>query len=198
MSAASARYSDIYTMGQWIRHPVFTVMLGAVAAILVAGCLNTSNIRSPRGSADADAHNFEPVHDIPIPAGSTLDNDRSLILSTETQWTGRVVLNASSNMAKIFAYYAKQMRKLGWQPITSIMGENSVQTFIQGDRTATVQIDPGTLIGSTITVTMAPRQPSQITGIDRPVQDTSLQADRLPQRPGRSAPHRPQQAGAPR
>ena len=172
-------------------------MLCALAAVLVAGCLNTSDIRSPRGSADADAHEFEPVHDIPIPAGSTLDNDRSLILSTEKQWTGRVVLNAGSSMSKIFAYYAKQMRKLGWQPITSIMGENSVQTFIQGSRTATVQIDPGTLTGSTVTVTMAPRQPGQITGIDRPVQDTSLQADRLPPRPGK-APYHPQQAGVAR
>lgn len=154
--------------------------LTAAALLLAGGCSNQSVIQGPKGSSDAETAKFEPIRDVPIPAGSSLDNDKSLILSNEKEWTGRLVLKADPTMPKLFAYYAQQMRSLGWQPVASVMGETSVQTFVQGQRAATVQIRPATLMGSIVTVTMAPRHAAD--GIDTQaiVPDRAIQSDRLP------------------
>jgi hypothetical protein len=154
--------------------------LTAAVLLLAGGCANQSMIQGPKGSSDAETAKFEPIRDVPIPAGSSLDNDKSLILSNEKEWTGRLVLKADPPMPKLFAYYAQQMRSLGWQPVASVMGETSVQTFVQGQRAATVQIRPATLMGSIVTVTMAPRHAAD--GIDTQaiVPDRAIQSDRLP------------------
>ncbi len=155
-------------------------VLTAAVLLLAGGCANQSVIQGPKGSSDAETAKFEPIRDVPIPAGSSLDNDKSLILSNEKEWTGRLVLKADPTMPKLFAYYAQQMRSLGWQPVASVMGETSVQTFVQGQRAATVQIRPATLMGSIVTVTMAPRH--AVDGIDTQaiVPDRAIQSDRLP------------------
>lgn len=157
------------------------ILLMPLLAFFLAGCFfNTAKIRSPRGGTNAEASKFEPVHDIPIPANSNLDHDKSLVLSTKNQWIGRMVLDVESSMAKVFSYYASHMAGMGWEPVSSILAENSVLTFVQGERVATVQITPGTLSGAIVTVTMTPRQPPDLAGAERAVQDTSVQADRLP------------------
>ena len=151
-----------------------------VAALLLAGgCANQSLIQGPKGSADAETAKFEPIRDIPIPTGSTLDNDKSLILSNEKEWTGRVVLKADPPMPKLFAYYAQQMRSLGWQPVASVMGETGVLTFVQGARAATVQIKPGMFTGSIVTVTMAPRHDADGMATQAIAPDQSVQSERL-------------------
>lgn len=151
----------------------------SIAALLVAACSNQSLIQGPKGSAGADTARFEPIRDIPIPTGSTLDNDRSLILSNEREWTGRLVMKADPSMPQLFAYYAKQMRSFGWEPVASIMGETSVLTYVQGQRAATVQIRPATLQGSIVTVTMAPRHSADPTATQAGVPDRSIQTDTL-------------------
>lgn len=157
------------------------ILFMPLLAMFLAGCIfNTHKIRSPRGGTNAEAAKFEPVHDIPIPANSNLDHDKSLVLSTKEQWIGRLVLDVESSMAKVFTYYASHMAGLGWEPVSSILAENSVLTFVQGERVATVQISPGTLSGAVVTVTMTPRQPPDLAGAERAVQDSSVQADRLP------------------
>lgn len=160
------------------RIPSFRTALAIIAAFLVPGCSSQTLIQSPKGSADAESAKFEPIRDIPIPEGSSLDNDRSLILSNEKEWTGRLVLEADPGMPKLFAYYAQHMRSFGWQPVASIMGETSVLTFVQGQRAATVQIKPAMLFGSVVTVTMAPRH-AAISATQPAISDQSVRADRL-------------------
>jgi len=163
-----------------VRKSSFAILAAAIFVALTAGCSNQSLIQSPKGSAGADTARFEPISDIPIPTGSTLDNDKSLILSNEREWTGRLVMSAGPSMPQLFAYYMKQMPSFGWQPVASIMGETSVLTYVQGQRAATVQIKPAMIQGSTVTVTMAPRHSSDVTGSQAYSPDRSIQSDSLP------------------
>ena len=163
-----------------IRKPALAILVAALAVALVAGCSNQSVIQSPKGSDGADTARFEPIRDIPIPTGSTLDNDRSLILSNEREWTGRLVIKADPSMPQLFAYYMKQMQSFGWQPVASIMADTSVLTYVQGQRAATVQIKPAMLQGSIITVTMAPRHSTDVAGSQALTPDRSIQSDSLP------------------
>jgi len=159
---------------------ILPAILAAVALLLAGGCANQSLIQGPKGASDAETAKFEPIRDIPIPTGSTLDNDKSLILANDKEWTGRVVLKADPSMPKLFAYYGQQMRNLGWQPVASVMGETGVLTFVQGARAATVQIKPAMFGGSIVTVTMAPRHDASGFGTQAVVPDQSIQAERLP------------------
>ncbi len=112
------------------------------------------------GGAES-APDFRPVSDIPIPEGASLDNERSLILSSRDQWTGRIVMKVSQSPSKAFAFYQREMPAFRWDPVMSVQSEISVLTFIREDRAATVQVQPRTIGGALIIVTIAPRQAGQ-------------------------------------
>lgn len=50
------------------------------------------------------------------------------------------------------------MPKFGWQPVMSVQSGVSILMFIRGERAATIQIERRTLRGSTVSITVAPRQ----------------------------------------
>ncbi len=108
-------------------------------------------------SSDQPA-NFQLVTDIPVPAGASMDNDRSLILSDRDRWIGRVVLTVGNSANETTAFYQAQMPNFGWQPLMSVTSEISVMTYLRGDRVATVQIERRTVYGAVVSVTVGPRQ----------------------------------------
>lgn len=133
-------------------------LAGLVAALLLAGC-TTNNIKLPATQGeDAPLPEFSLVTDIPIPTGATLDNERSLILSDRDRWTGRVVLKLWKQPAESTAFYQSQMPVFGWEPVMSVTSTISVLSYTRGDRAATVQIEKSNLWGTTVLVTVAPRQ----------------------------------------
>lgn len=104
------------------------------------------------------APDFRPVTDMPIPQDATLDTERSLILSSRDQWTGRIVMKVGLTPGKTFAFYQQEMPSFRWQPVMSVQSETSVLAFTRGDRAATIQIQGRTIGGSLVIVTVAPRQ----------------------------------------
>ncbi|MGE5503730.1 MAG: hypothetical protein ACM31L_04840 [Actinomycetota bacterium] len=133
------------------------VVLSVVLALPLIGCSRGTNVPSTSAAGEA-LPNLQLVTDIPIPPNSTMDNDRSLILSDRDRWTGRVVLKQSQSPSEITAFYQQQMPNFGWQAVMSVASEISVMTYTRGDRAATVQVERGTVYGSTVLVTVAPRQ----------------------------------------
>ncbi|CCG41035.1 conserved exported hypothetical protein [Magnetospirillum molischianum DSM 120] len=131
------------------------VRLIATLAILLplltqTGCTRSS---SPTNSGDPQL-----VTDIPLPSGAGIDQDRSLILSDRDRWTGRVVMVLTNSANDMTNFYQTQMPNFGWQPVMSITSEASILTYLRGDRAATVQIERRTVLGSVVTITVAPRQ----------------------------------------
>ena len=114
-----------------------------------------ATVRSGDAPAAAD---FQPVTDIPIPEDATMDTERSLILSNQDHWTGRVVMKVGLSAPKAFAFYQQQMPNFRWVPVMSVQSDISVLAFTRDDRAATVQVQPRTISGSLVTVTIAPRQ----------------------------------------
>ncbi len=136
-------------------------MAGLLATLLAAGC--GSSTRLPATAAgDTVPVEFSLVTDIPIPAGAEMDNERSLILSDRDRWTGRVVMKLGRSAAEATAFYQTQMPGFGWEPVMSVTAGTSVLSYIRGDRAATVQIEKSQLWGSTVLVTVAPRQAGTI------------------------------------
>ncbi|PPR18730.1 MAG: hypothetical protein CFH37_00309 [Alphaproteobacteria bacterium MarineAlpha9_Bin7] len=109
------------------------------------------------GEADLQA-TFQPITDVPIPPGTTLDAQNSLILGTGDQWTGRLVLKLNKSHSEAFALYTTQMPQFGWKAIASIQSETSLLTFVRGNRATTIEIIEGRATrGCLVRITMAPQ-----------------------------------------
>ena len=109
------------------------------------------------GEADLQA-TYQHIADIPIPSGTTIDAQTSLILGSGDQWTGRLVLTLNQSHSEAFTLYTTQMPQFGWEAIASVQSETSFLTFVRGDRVATVEIIEGRAIrGCLVRITMAPQ-----------------------------------------
>ncbi len=109
------------------------------------------------GEADLQA-TFQPITDVPIPPGTTLDAQNSLILGTGDQWTGRLVLKLNKSHSEAFTLYTTQMPQFGWKAIASIQSETSLLTFVRGNRATTIEIIEGRASrGCLVRITMAPQ-----------------------------------------
>lgn len=134
----------------------------------LAGCTQGTMLQPTTSASDDEvSKNFALLTDIPIPPGASLDVERSLILGDLDRWTGRVFLKVGQPPAKIFAIYQTEMANFGWQPILSVQAGTSVLAFTRSERAATVQIESQTLGGSTVSVTVAPRQNGAVPGTQR-------------------------------
>ena len=133
-------------------------LLFLAAALALAACSRGTMLPANSSATSDQPVNFQLVTDIPFPTGATMDNDRSLILSDRDRWTGRVVMTLNNSANEVTAFFQAQMPNFGWQPMMSVTAETSVLTYLRGDRAATVQIERRTVYGTTVSVTVAPRQ----------------------------------------
>jgi len=135
------------------------VAAGIWLAGFLAGCTSSPMVSSPGTKESLEPSKFEPLTDIPIPSGSKLDPDNSLILGGPENWVGRAVLNVNLSMADATVFYQKQMPSFGWDLVTVTQGKITSMTFTRPERVASLQIEPKTFGGSSVTIIMAPRQP---------------------------------------
>lgn len=140
-----------------------------MVSLLLAGCGSRLPLPNAQTGDPKQPPEFSLVTDIPIPAGATMDADRSLVLSDRDRWTGRVVMKTWSPAAEAAAFYQREMPAFGWEPVMSVTSEISVMSYLRGDRAATVQVEKANLWGSTVLVTVAPRQ----TGMPQPRQSVA-------------------------
>ncbi len=154
-------------------HQAFAI---AFVTLLLGACGLTSQTASTGAQTSGNSGNATPgpgftrFTDIPMPANNTIDLERSLILGTDQQWTGRLVITSGSNVADMYEFYRREMPNFSWSEVTTVRAANSVLVFEQGARVVTVQITPsrGITGGSIVDVTMTPRG-----GIAGPPQRTS-------------------------
>jgi len=146
------------------------VLAFTIAAILATGCQSLGSGTSAATGEKAIAEkstgatlqttpNYQPVTDIPIPASTRINTERSTILGNGDRWFGRMILVLDRPTTQAFAYYQEQMGTFGWEAVTAIQGKVSTLSFTRGDRAATVEIGPSGLRSSEVTVTVSPRQP---------------------------------------
>ncbi len=118
------------------------VHLLLIVCLIVAltGCTasNQTSIRSP------DSHNsFTSFDNFPLPDGSRLDMERTLVLGTDVSWTGRLTFFTSNEPAKVYEFYLTEMPRAGWREIMTVRSAASHLVFDSPNRTATIAIEPG-------------------------------------------------------
>ncbi|HUW51204.1 MAG TPA: hypothetical protein VMV75_09345 [Sulfuricella sp.] len=142
--------------------PRSVLMLLLVTASLLAGCAAINQPVVGSTSADQKAGtappNALPISDIPIPAGARLDTENSLIMGAQDRWLGRIVIKTDASPTETYNYFNNGMPTFGWTVVTAVQARISALIFMRGDRVASIQIEPTTLNGSTVSITISPRQ----------------------------------------
>ena len=131
------------------------------SVLLLAACAPGQAITgpsSPDQTAGTSPSNALPVTDVPVPAGAKLDAEQSLIMGAQDRWLGRIVIRVDMAPAEAYNHFSKGMAGFGWNAITAVQARISSLTFQRGERVATVQIEPASLTGVLVSITVSPRQ----------------------------------------
>lgn len=132
------------------------VAIGGLACLLLGGCASGGF-----GSTESlDNIQQQLLGDMPLPQGSKISNEQSIILGGGAQWTGRIVISTPQGPTDTFTFFREQFPKAGWTGISSIKAKTSILVFAKGDRTVTLEInESGTFSsgGSIVYLTAAPK-----------------------------------------
>ncbi len=156
---AAWRPGDCPATGNGSRRTAARHRLASLGAIcLLSGCSGLS-LPGLEGAAGSDKSYARLLGDMPLPRGARIVGDNTLILGGGADWTGRIAIVTDLGWADTFAFYRDQYPAQGWALVSSLQARNSILVFIKGERTATVEITPASLLGtkSSVLMTVAPK-----------------------------------------
>ena len=130
-------------------------ILFLILSFLIVSCAGEKlvPIKGPE-SEDGTQLNFAQFDDIPIPVGSTLDQQNSIIISKRQSWLGRLTFQSTKNQLEIFDFFRNELPKFGWKKISEISSESSLLNYQNSQRFASIQIFEKTFIGSKVKITV--------------------------------------------
>ena len=98
--------------------------------------------------------NFAQFDDIPIPSGSSLNQEDSIIISKNSGWLGRLVFDTSKKQLWVFDFFRNELPKFGWKKLSEIRAQSSLLNYTNENRITSIQIDSNTLFGSKVHITV--------------------------------------------
>ena len=151
------------------------VIVLSISIFFVNGCstslpdVGINSAPSNKESKNKSSPNtFSQFQDIPLPDGSEMDLDRTVVLGAPEKWVGRLVLAVSLHPSKAFDFFKQQTPSFGWEEVSSVRSATSFLTYTSSDRALTIQISGKTLRGSELILTMSPKGSSLQTGFSKP------------------------------
>ena len=119
----------------------------------------TSSDSSSSGSVESQEIQAQLLGDMPLPAASKIMSADSIIIGRGDNWVGRAVLSGVQNSTDIYAFFQAEYPKAGWTTVSAIKAKTSILVFTKGDRTATIELNDGSLTGpkTIITITSSPK-----------------------------------------
>ena len=130
----------------------------ASLVLLLAGCASSSD--SPSGTPnEVQEIQAQLLGDMPLPAAAQIIGSDSLIIGRGDNWVGRVVLSGVQTPTDIYAFFQSEYPRAGWTTISAVKSKTSILVFTKADRTATVELNEGSLSGpkTVITITSSPK-----------------------------------------
>jgi hypothetical protein len=133
--------------------------LMAVVLALLTACANTTMSPAVSAGVDGQVPNANQLlGQLSLPPGARLLSDQSLIIGSGDNWVGRVVLDVGRNPDTAYGFFLETYPPQGWAVVSAVRGKTSLLVLTRQERTATVELIDGGLLGtSQIVLTMAPR-----------------------------------------
>ena len=88
----------------------------------------------------AEQLSFAKFKDIPIPDGSVMDMNNTVIFGSDDEWFGRLSLIPNLSHAEAFDFFRYEMPNLNWKEITNVRSTSSVLSYEKENRVVTIQI----------------------------------------------------------
>lgn len=134
-------------------------VLGAfLLAVSLVGCATSSHAPSVGVGADGKAQTpLQLLGPLPLPPGSVVRAEQSLIIGAGDNWVGRVVLDVGPDLDAAYRFFLETYPAQGWAVVSSVRGKNSFMVMTRQERTATFEMmDGGLISGNVVSMTMAP------------------------------------------
>lgn len=125
--------------------------------ITLSGCASNST-QTGNNESSVDSAQSKLLGDMPLPPGSKIDSNNSLILGSGVAWTGRLSINSPINSIQSSVFFRDEFPKAGWTLVSSTTSKKSILVFLKNDRSVTIEIEDGFLgNSSTLMLTVAPK-----------------------------------------
>ena len=149
-------------------------LLTSVLALL-AGC-NSTPLSTPASSTSASSTSAsssgqgnapavapaQTLGGLPVPAGSVLRADESLIIGAGENWVGRAVLDLGRDADGAYRFFIDGLSAQGWTMVSAVRGRQSFLVFTRQERTLTIEMNEPLLGSTSARLTMAPRNATVI------------------------------------
>ena len=140
-------------------HRVYGAFLVAVGlAAGLSGCASTGSATSVAVGPDGKVQNpVQLLGQLPLPPGAAIRAEQSLIIGAGDNWVGRVVLDVGRDFDAAYRFFLETYPAQGWTVVSAVRGKNSFLVMTRQERTATFEMVDGGMMGSSVSLTMAPR-----------------------------------------
>jgi hypothetical protein len=134
---------------------VRAVALGIIVAVMAGACGSLPGGTNSREVSDPSRY----LPDVPLPEGTKIDLERTLILGSTADWTGRVAGVTPLTEEDLIRHFREQLGKGGWKLVTIARSKSSLMTFTNATRAATIEVSPAGGFGgsSAFSVVVSPQ-----------------------------------------
>ncbi len=139
-----------------MRGPMQRMSALLAVALLAAGCSSLPGNSTTREVSDPATY----LPDLPLPAGTKVDLERTLILGGTPDWTGRVAGQTPLGEEDLIRHFREELGKTGWKLVAIARSKSSLLTFTSATRAATIEVAPAGGIGgsgSSFSVVVSPQ-----------------------------------------
>ena len=135
----------------------FWVVYAWLVSLALVGCNTLGTPLNEPVATDPNAPQARVADDFPVPSGSRVLTDETLVLGSGNNWTGRLSLALSVDAQDAYVHFRDQAKSFGWSLVSGSFGTTSILTFAKAQRSATVLIQDGNrLQGIKATITVSP------------------------------------------
>ena len=128
--------------------------------VLLAACTSTPLTAQAPAAGDTATTLAAPgqwLGGLPLPAGSAIRADQSLIIGAGDAWVGRAVLDVGRDADAAYRFFMDNLPAQGWSVVTAVRGRQSLLVLTRQERTLTIEIAEQLLGMPSVYMTMAPR-----------------------------------------
>jgi hypothetical protein len=124
--------------------------------LFLVSCVGDSllPVKGPEGDPGSEL-NLAEFEDIPIPLNSKLDKEKSIIISKNRGWLGRLTFDTSEKQISVFDFFRNELPKFGWKKLSEVSSDTSLLNYQNQDRLASIQISDNTFYGSNVSITVS-------------------------------------------
>ena len=137
---------------------LWAFLVTAALAVSLGGCASKGSSTSVAVGPDGKLQNpVQLLGQLPLPPGAVIRADQSLIIGAGDNWVGRVMLDVGRDVDAAYRYFLETYPAQGWTVVSAVRGKNSFLVMTRQERTATFEMVDGGMMGSSVSLTMAPR-----------------------------------------